>query len=49
MFHHGGCAIVQVLVLRYNQGANVNVNKEYNVPWLAFLKMAHDGRFESLH
>ena len=21
--HHGGCAIVQVLVLRYNQGANV--------------------------
>ena len=31
MFHHGGCAIVLVLVLRYNQGANVRqVNKDSN-------------------
>ena len=27
IFHHGGCEIVQVLVLRYNQGANVKWTK----------------------
>ena len=49
--HHGGCVIVQVLVLRYNQGANVEWIKIVIIKssGLAFLKMAHDGRFESLH